>query len=99
MDFSAIVPALPGLWEGMQMTLQLMALGVLGGVVDAERECGGVLILGTVVAWGGVHAQLMPASLLWPRFQSACRRAPAGAPGSACRLVPPHRATGCAPPG
>lgn len=30
--------------------------GVLGGVVDAERECGGVLILGTVVAWGGVHA-------------------------------------------
>ena len=33
MDFSAIVPALPGLWEGMQMTLQLMALGVLGGVV------------------------------------------------------------------
>ena len=39
MDFSAIVPALPGLWEGMQMTLQLMALGVLGGVV-----------LGTVLA-------------------------------------------------
>ena len=33
MDFSAIVPALPGLWEGMEMTLQLMALGVLGGVV------------------------------------------------------------------
>ena len=33
MDFSAIVPALPGLWEGMQMTLQLMALGVLGGVL------------------------------------------------------------------
>lgn len=33
MDFSAIVPALPGLWEGMQMTLQLMALGVLGGVM------------------------------------------------------------------
>ena len=33
MDFSAIVPALPGLWDGMQMTLQLMALGVLGGVV------------------------------------------------------------------
>lgn len=33
MDFSAIVPALPGLWEGMQMTLQLMTLGVLGGVV------------------------------------------------------------------
>ncbi|WP_177412450.1 amino acid ABC transporter permease [Pseudomonas cavernicola] len=33
MDFSAIVPALPGLWEGMLMTLQLMVLGVIGGVV------------------------------------------------------------------
>jgi glutamate/aspartate transport system permease protein len=33
MDFSAIVPALPGLWNGMWMTLQLMVLGVLGGVV------------------------------------------------------------------
>lgn len=33
MDFSAIVPALPGLWNGMLMTLQLMVLGVLGGVV------------------------------------------------------------------
>jgi glutamate/aspartate transport system permease protein len=32
MDFSQIVPALPTLWEGMQMTLQLMVLGVLGGV-------------------------------------------------------------------
>ncbi|MHB9797727.1 amino acid ABC transporter permease [Pseudomonas sp. MT3] len=33
MDFSQIVPALPGLWEGMLSTLQLMVLGVLGGVV------------------------------------------------------------------
>ena len=33
MDFSAILPALPGLWDGMLMTLQLMVLGVLGGVV------------------------------------------------------------------
>ena len=33
MDFSAIVPALPCLWNGMLMTLQLMVLGVLGGVV------------------------------------------------------------------
>jgi glutamate/aspartate transport system permease protein len=33
MDFSAIVPALPGLWHGMLMTLQLLVLGVLGGVV------------------------------------------------------------------
>ncbi|MCP1650812.1 glutamate/aspartate transport system permease protein [Pseudomonas nitroreducens] len=33
MDFSQIVPALPGLWEGMLTTLQLMILGVLGGVV------------------------------------------------------------------
>ena len=30
MDFSQIVPALPGLWEGMLTTLQLMILGVLG---------------------------------------------------------------------
>ncbi len=33
MDFSQIVPALPGLWEGMLTTFQLMILGVLGGVV------------------------------------------------------------------
>jgi len=33
MDFSQIVPALPGLWEGMLTTLQLMALGIVGGVV------------------------------------------------------------------
>ena len=33
MDFGSIVPALPGLWDGMAMTLQLTALGVLGGVV------------------------------------------------------------------
>ena len=33
MDFSAILPALPGLWDGMLMTLQLMVMGVLGGVV------------------------------------------------------------------
>ncbi|WPC05237.1 ABC transporter permease subunit [Pseudomonas benzenivorans] len=33
MDFSAIIPALPGLADGMWMTLKLMALGVLGGVL------------------------------------------------------------------
>lgn len=33
MDFSAILPAMPGLAEGMLMTLKLMVLGVLGGVV------------------------------------------------------------------
>jgi glutamate/aspartate transport system permease protein len=33
LDFSAIIPALPGLWEGMAMTLQLAVLGILGGVV------------------------------------------------------------------
>ena len=32
MDFSEIIPALPGLWDGMAMTLQLMALGIIGGV-------------------------------------------------------------------
>lgn len=39
MDFSGIVPALPSLWNGMLLTLQLMVLGVLGGVT-----------LGTVLA-------------------------------------------------
>ncbi|WP_175154210.1 amino acid ABC transporter permease [Phytopseudomonas flavescens] len=33
MDFSQIIPALPGLWEGMAMTLELMVMGVIGGVV------------------------------------------------------------------
>ncbi|MGB4072425.1 amino acid ABC transporter permease [Pseudomonas sp.] len=33
MDFSAIIPALPGLWDGLLMTLQLMVMGVFGGVV------------------------------------------------------------------
>ncbi len=32
MDFSAIIPALPGMWEGMAMTLKLLVLGVIGGV-------------------------------------------------------------------
>ncbi|MHC8357713.1 amino acid ABC transporter permease [Pseudomonas sp. LB3P81] len=38
-DFSGIIPSLPGLWNGMVMTLQLMALGVAGGI-----------ILGTILA-------------------------------------------------
>jgi glutamate/aspartate transport system permease protein len=33
MDFSGIAPALPALWEGMQTTLALLALGVAGGVL------------------------------------------------------------------
>ncbi|CDF86181.1 Glutamate/aspartate transport system permease protein gltK [Pseudomonas knackmussii B13] len=33
MDFSSILPALPGLQDGLLLTLQLTALGVLGGVV------------------------------------------------------------------
>ncbi|MDD1968009.1 amino acid ABC transporter permease [Pseudomonas sp. NPDC090203] len=33
MDFSGIVPAIPGLWNGMLMTLKLMAMGVVGGIV------------------------------------------------------------------
>ncbi len=39
MDFSGIIPALPGMWNGMVMTLQLMVLGVIGGI-----------ILGTILA-------------------------------------------------
>ncbi|WP_153188967.1 ABC transporter permease subunit, partial [Pseudomonas sp. Sample_20] len=38
-DFSGIVPAIPGLWNGMVMTLKLMAMGVIGG-----------MILGTILA-------------------------------------------------
>ncbi|WP_371364715.1 amino acid ABC transporter permease [Pseudomonas sp. QL9] len=33
MDFSSILPALPGLQDGLLLTLQLTGLGVLGGVV------------------------------------------------------------------
>jgi glutamate/aspartate transport system permease protein len=33
MDFSPIIPALPGLWQGLLMTFKLMILGVLGGIV------------------------------------------------------------------
>ena len=39
LDFSDIIPALPGLWTGMLMTLQLMVMGVVGGIA-----------LGTVLA-------------------------------------------------
>lgn len=39
MDFTGIVPAIPGLWNGMVMTLKLMSLGIVGG-----------LVLGTVLA-------------------------------------------------
>jgi len=38
-DFSGIVPAIPGLWNGMVMTLKLMVMGVVGGI-----------ILGTILA-------------------------------------------------
>ncbi|WCM54584.1 ABC transporter permease subunit [Pseudomonas sp. WJP1] len=38
-DFSGIIPSLPGLWNGMIMTLKLMAMGVIGGI-----------ILGTILA-------------------------------------------------
>ena len=33
MDFSGVIPAIPGLWNGMIMTLQLMVMGVVGGIV------------------------------------------------------------------
>ncbi|WP_170849431.1 amino acid ABC transporter permease [Azotobacter beijerinckii] len=33
MDFSSIPAALPALWDGLQTTLQLLVLGVLGGVL------------------------------------------------------------------
>ncbi len=33
MDFSGIIPAIPGMWNGMLMTLQLLVMGVIGGIV------------------------------------------------------------------
>lgn len=33
MDFSDIVPAIPGMWNGMLMTLKLLVMGVVGGIV------------------------------------------------------------------
>jgi glutamate/aspartate transport system permease protein len=33
MDFSGVIPAIPGLWNGMVMTLQLMVMGVVGGII------------------------------------------------------------------
>ncbi len=33
MDFSGIIPAIPGMWNGMIMTLQLMVMGIVGGVI------------------------------------------------------------------
>lgn len=33
MDFSGIIPALPVLWNGMQLTLQLLAIAVIGGII------------------------------------------------------------------
>ncbi|MDO7911844.1 amino acid ABC transporter permease [Pseudomonas monteilii] len=39
LDFSEIIPALPALWDGMLLTLELMVMGVIGGIV-----------LGTVLA-------------------------------------------------
>lgn len=33
MDFSGVIPAIPGMWNGMVMTLQLMVMGVIGGII------------------------------------------------------------------
>ncbi|MGE8098753.1 amino acid ABC transporter permease [Pseudomonas fluorescens] len=33
LDFSGVVQAVPGMWNGMVMTLQLMVLGVVGGII------------------------------------------------------------------
>lgn len=33
LDFSGVVQAVPGMWNGMVMTLQLTALGVVGGII------------------------------------------------------------------
>ena len=52
MDFSQILPALPGLWQGMALTLQLLVLAVLGGVT-----------LGTLIAMARLsHHRLLASS-------------------------------------
>jgi glutamate/aspartate transport system permease protein len=33
MDFSGVIPAIPGMWNGMIMTLQLMVMGIVGGII------------------------------------------------------------------
>ncbi|MDF2490938.1 MAG: amino acid transporter permease [Pseudomonas sp.] len=33
LDFSEIIPALPALWDGMLLTMELMIMGVIGGIV------------------------------------------------------------------
>ncbi|MDE1196581.1 MAG: ABC transporter permease subunit [Pseudomonas sp.] len=49
MDFSGVIPAIPGMWNGMIMTLQLMVMGIVGGI-----------IIGTVLAL----MRLSPSKLL-----------------------------------
>jgi glutamate/aspartate transport system permease protein len=55
MDFTGIIPALPGMWNGMITTLQLMVLGVVGGVA-----------LGTILA-----LMRLSSSTLLARFAGA----------------------------
>ncbi|EEG09649.1 amino acid ABC transporter permease [Pseudogulbenkiania ferrooxidans] len=59
MDFSQILPALPGLWQGMALTLQLLILAVLGGVA-----------LGTLIALGRLshHRLLASAAKLYVNY-------------------------------
>ena len=51
MDFSQIIPSLPGLADGMLMTLKLLALSVVGGVALGTVLGGGLgYLLATVPA-------------------------------------------------
>ena len=47
-DFSGIIPAIPGLWNGMVMTLKLMVMGLVGGIIIAVLApfLGAIAVLG-----------------------------------------------------
>ena len=91
MDFSEIIPALPALWEGMVMTLQLMVMGVVGGIV-----LGTILALmrlssskllsnlaGAYVNYFRSIPLLLVITWFYPQSRSCCAGSPARTPRSA----------------
>ena len=85
LDFSGIIPAIPGLWNGMVMTLQLMVMGVVGGIA-----------LGTVLALMRLSASVayavsLPAFLSFAAGWNAPAAMPqAWSPPCATRAWPVH---------
>ena len=95
-DFSGIIPAMPGLWNGMVMTLKLMVMGVVGGI-----------ILGTILALmrlssSKLLSRVAGASLSWRHtswpdmpgiITSSNIRSGAGLPRAICRAFSPEPAS------